>query len=145
MRKRRWRSSLDKSAHALKTLLEVRFIERMDTIWGEKGVPQTLFRYSLNPQNGFYSSDCVVLATLSFEFLWHQNRMTLQKFLQKALLIEHRIDYSARIFARSFFSDVTKVEIQLWLLMVRSKRIKSIFADKRNSGTGFGAPLHFFN
>ena len=42
--------------------------------------------------------------------------------------------------AKAFFSDVTKLQ-NAGLPMVRSQSIKSIFANKGNTETKFGAPL----
>ena len=55
--------------------------------------------------------------------------------MQCLIIIECRVPYSARNFPKSSFSNVTKFR-NAGLPTVRSQlRIKSIFAEKRNSGT----------
>ena len=49
-------------------------------------------------ENRFNPFDFVALAISRFELSSHQNRMTLQNFLRKAVLNEHRVVYSARNF-----------------------------------------------
>ena len=131
-------------------------------------------------ENRFNPFDFVALAISRFELSSHQNRMTLQNFLQKAVLIEHRVVYSARNFtnrqllakkkttrclfiehcvayrtSRCLFWERCCEIILFWCHQsskyskvcqwYEAKRIKSIFADKVNSETRFGAPLHFLN
>ena len=65
----------------------------------------------------------------------------LQNFLQK---MEHCVAYSAKNFAKSFFSDITKVQ-NAGCQCYGSKRIKSIFANNGNSRSGFGAPFQLLS
>ena len=75
-------------------LLQIGFIKEMRTTW-RKEVPQTFLHYSPYLRNRFNLFDSVPLATLRFDILWHQKRMTLQNFVQN---IEHRVAFSAKNF-----------------------------------------------
>ena len=69
---------------------------------------QTLFHYSLIHENRINLFDSVRLATLRYEILSHHKK------------INHRVAYSAKNFAKSFFYNVTKVQ-NAGLPMVRSQ------------------------
>ena len=53
-----------------------------------------------------------------------------------------QIAYSSRTFAKSSFSDVTKVQIAV-LEVVRSQRIRYVFTDKGKVETSYWAPLYY--
>ena len=82
-----------------------------------KRCPKPYSTIPLSAKIGLISFDSVSLATLRFEIMWHQKRMTLQNFGQN---IEHHVAYSARNFATSSFSDVMKFR-NAGLPMVRSQ------------------------
>ena len=58
------------------------FIEEMKTTWGNKELLKPCSNISFVRENQFNPFEFVPLATLRFEVLWHQKRMTLQNLLQ---------------------------------------------------------------
>ena len=60
--------------------------------------------------------------------LFYKKFQFLAELATRCLVIEHRVAYSTKNFATSFFSDVMKVR-NAGLPMVRIKRIKSIWPE----------------
>ena len=82
-----------------------------------------------------------------FDYIEHSvaytARLPICKIRNAILIVEHRVVYSARNFAKPSFSNVRNFETQVceWYGI---KRIKFIFVDKGNSETRFEPPLYYF-
>ena len=136
--------------NAKEILIEIGFVKEIRNTWGNQEVFQTLY-LSLFPLSAKVNW-LRTIANLAFWTLWYQKRMTLQKFLLQNIkdrIADCRISnkmfnyrtlraYSARNFAKSFFSDVIKVQnVRLSIMRITESyiHVKSIFADNENSET----------
>ena len=83
------------------------------------------------------------LATLHFAISWHQKRMTLPNFLQNKQSNVQLSNIALLILQKTLQSHAFLMSRTQNCQLYGVKQIKSIFAEKRDSGTRFGAPLYF--